>query len=480
MTFPEKNLDVVRAPLANDDFIRYYWAGEGIPPSFNTQNRIRDGLDSYFMGSQPAPRPTLTVETEGVSDTRETRGYVITVVDIYGVEGPPGQFRFINARIDDEIRVEWLGPTHVTGFPPIDSIRIYRTVVGETGTAFFFVTEIPLGTNFFIDDLDGSDVALNETLGTTSFISPPTDLQGLVVMANGFLAGWRERDVYFSEPYRPDAWPTDYVISVEDPIVGLGVFDTNLVILTTGVPYVATGVNPAAMSLTKVGSVNGCVSRRSIVSMPGAVIYASSDGLSLMDSSGMHILTQDLIDRHTWLTQYNPDNIRAVRDGDSLYMAWTADNVGFEIDFHEPARGVTKLTSTIVVDAFDQDADGQRPLLLSNGTAYFYGHSFSPASTYRWRSKEFYMVQPINFGAAQIDGIADTPAAAPLGGLSNAGLQFRVWADRRLAYDQPVVPNKQFRLPSGFKAQLWQFELEGNTGISRVMVAETGKELATI
>lgn len=480
MTFGNRNTDVVRPPLTNDMYMRYYWAGEGIQPSFNTLQRIKDGMGAYFVGGQPAPRPTITIETAGVSPTVETRVYVLTVVDEFGVEGPPGGQRFTNPKIDDVLRVAWVGPAHVTGFPAISAVRVYRTVVGQNSTAFFFAAEVPLGTNFFVDNLAGSDVALNETLGTQTYALPPADMLGLCIVANGFLAGWKGRDVYFSEPYRPDAWPTEYIISVEDPIIGLGVFDTNLVILTTGVPYVATGVNPAAMSLTKVGSVNGCLSRRSIVSMPGAVIYASSDGLSLIDSGGMRILTQDMIDRNTWLTGYNPDDIRAVRDGDSIYTAWTDDLNGFEIDFREPERGVTFLTSGMQIDAFDQDGDGQRPLLMSDGTVYFYAHSDAPPSTYRWRSKEFFMVQPLNFGAAQVDNALTPVVTTPTSGLSAEGLRLRVWADRRLAYDKDVKLDQQFRLPSGFKAQIWQFELEGNVGVSRMMVAETGKELATL
>ena len=39
------------------------------------------------------------------------------------------------------------------------------------------------------------------------------------------IAGWKDNEVWFCEPYRPHAWPVKYVVNVDYPIVGLGTID---------------------------------------------------------------------------------------------------------------------------------------------------------------------------------------------------------------------------------------------------------------
>jgi len=57
---------------------------------------------------------------------------------------------------------------------------------------------------------------------------------------------------------------------------------------------------------------------------------------------------------------------------------------------------------------------------------------------------------------------------------------FRVFADRRLVATLVVQANQIMRLPSGFKAHFWQFELISNANTYSIAVAETGKELMDV
>ncbi len=70
----------------------------------------------------------------------------------------------------------------------------------------------------------------------------------------------------------------------------------------------------------------------------------------------------------------------------------------------------------------------------------------------------------------------------PLALLNNQGLgvRLRVYCNGIIVSDQTVADDKIRRLPSGFKHDLWQFELFGNTNCYNVMVAETGKELLSV
>lgn len=274
LTFNTPNVDIVRAPQVNDTFNRYYWAGEGIAPSFNTFDRIGT-LPAYAIGVvPPSVAPILTQLVPGTG-TDETRAYVYTYVDVYGQESAPSPPTLLSVKPGVTVRVTCTAPPALSTHAPRTTIRIYRVIPGVASAAYFFVQEIPAASPVFTDSLSSAAVALNETLKSLSWFPPPTDMKGMVAMPNGFLVGFRGRDLLFSEPYRPHAWPPQYTLSVEDEIVGLDVFDTSIAILTNGTPFLASGVVPEAVSLVRVGPVNACTSRRSIVAFAGAVVYAS-------------------------------------------------------------------------------------------------------------------------------------------------------------------------------------------------------------
>lgn len=70
-------------------------------------------------------------------------------------------------------------------------------------------------------------------------------LNGIINLPNGMVAGFLGRDIYFCEPYRPFAWPENYIQTIDDPVVGLGRMDTTLAVLTTGNPYFIQGLSRA-------------------------------------------------------------------------------------------------------------------------------------------------------------------------------------------------------------------------------------------
>lgn len=483
LTFVTPDVDIVKAPLVNDQFDRYYWAGINIPPSFNTAARIATGANAYFLGVRPPlDAPALSIAAVGGGVTPpETRFYVYTFVDIYGQESQPSPPTEIVAKDSDTVRVAYDEAAIDPLRPAIALVRIYRTVAGAAGAAaFFFVVERPYNPAAltYDDAFSGAVVALNEQLPSSNWNMPPSDLTGMAAMPNGFLVGFRGRDVLFSEPYRPYAWPTEYTLSVEDNIVGLAVFDTTCVVLTTGTPYIASGVTPEAMSLIKAGPTNACVSRRSIVPMPGAVMYASEDGLVAITGNGNDLVTRDIIDRDTWRRDFSPDTILAARDGDARYVAFTGPFAGFELDFREPGRGLILLSGPEAgVYGVDEDSEGRRALLMSGSNIYTFSTSAAPAARYIWKSRESFIVKPTNFGAAQING-GDHRGADPA--VSTGRVRFRMWADDVLRFDHDVPMNIAFKLPSGFKAQTFEFEFEGDEPISRFAIAEKAWELELV
>src|SRR5215471_9978570 len=196
LEFENDNVRVIRSPVVGqDDDGRYYWA-DGLQPMMTTGTRIANGDPAYKLGV-PAPvvAPGVTA-SGGSSSSNTTVSYVYTYVSVYGEESAPSPPTTITNKID--------ATYHLTLTPPSPSqqdgrdlthMRIYRTVVSAQGVAtFFYVAEVPVATTTYDDNhatMTDALVVNNDELGTTTWSEPPADLQGLVTMPNGMVAGWR-------------------------------------------------------------------------------------------------------------------------------------------------------------------------------------------------------------------------------------------------------------------------------------------------
>jgi hypothetical protein len=95
---------------------------------------------------------------------------------------------------------------------------------------------------------------------------------------------------------------------------------------------------------------------------------------------------------------------------------------------------------------------------------------------------------------AQAAGLVSTwtepEIIAPLGGdllypvqfmlFQDSTVRLIVYAEDQVILDTMVVTEKIIRLPTGFKSDLWQFELIGNTNVYSMQIAETAKGLAEV
>ncbi|MGH9896665.1 MAG: hypothetical protein ACREA0_32630, partial [bacterium] len=261
---------------------------------------------------------------------------MVTWVTAYGEEGPPSEPHTLDGSVDD---------TWVVTLPSVASTdngdvgdnriitlaRIYRTVVGASGIAtYFLVAEVDASDATYNDTDTDATVSDNSQLESTSWTGPPTDLEGFVMMANGILAGFRENEIWFTEPYRPHAWPAAYALTVEHPIVGLGIAGQSLVVCTRGNPVIANGVNPAYITTSKLAALEPCISRGSILSAPEGVYYASANGLVLVKAAGAENITREIISRDKWQEITGGSADKAARFGMAYYAFGTVLPGSFE------------------------------------------------------------------------------------------------------------------------------------------------------
>ena len=513
MEFVSIDTDVIRSPVVGDQHDRYYWVSPLEPPRVNSLARIIAGQPSYLLGVPQPPIPPVITSIVGGVGASETRAYITTWVSGFDEEGPPSLPVSGFGKNDAAWTLTLTPPlpADITDYN-VSKVRIYRTVAVAGSTSYFFVTELPAATTSFVDNFSNTQVSSNESHASTDWSGPPADLVGWVTMPNGMIAGWKGSELWFSEPYRPHAWPAAYSNVVEFPIIGLGVINQTLVVCTAGYPIVATGIHPDSISMSKLASFEPCMSRGSVLSIPEGVFYASPNGLVLVANGVANLVTEGLIQKDEWNNYNKVATLRATRMG-SAYYAFGSERVGFmqpdafqenafqQDDFAGSYKGIlldnanqriafNTLTSEVITTNIFNDGWSGETMILREDKLYRLDMAdlTFPRDTALWRSKIFQAPDKKNFAALR--AYFEVPTWAPFqseprnteeGQTFDRTTQYgvvRVYADDRLIMTRELrTSGELMRLPSGFKADYWQIEFETVVKISSVQFATSIKEL---
>jgi len=369
------DVDVALGPVSGDTDFKFYYTGDGIPKKSNeTEATTGSGalpINFYSMASpQPWRQPSLNNAGGGSGDARDLV-YTWTVITSWGEESAPAPVSDVEvgALPGDQIDITnmdmtWLsgqgyettefvipstpngyvykcvqagttgGPeptwgTVVDGDTTDNTVIwrayedtmvskfIYRLNQGDTVAQYQYVDQVAAVTTIYSDSK--LDTELGEVLQTgltaPRWVPPPDDLLGLVAMPNGIMVGFRGKDLYFSEPYQPHAYPEEYILTLEFSIVALGVMENNLVVATDQNPYIITGTHPSSMTPNKMPESQPCISKRSLAEYELGVLYATSDGLVLVSEGRSINATAGFFTKKEW-EGYEPDTFEgAYQDG---------------------------------------------------------------------------------------------------------------------------------------------------------------------
>jgi hypothetical protein len=506
--FTDIDTDIVKGQLVEDQYERYYFCSPTTGPMFNTYARLQTGLPAYQLGvpgpnvvydsaGNNADKPTIVSITGGATPVL-TRAYVYTWVNEFGEESAPS----LPVTGAGNANAIWnIGnikdppaPTSSPLQPNWSKKFLYRTITGTSGqTTYYRVNTIALGTLTYADDaskITDAVLANNLTLESTNWAPPPATLKGWIAMPNGFLIGFDGNNIYMSESYHFHAWPAEYKYATETPVVGLGVLGQTCVVCTQGFPATVTGSKPATCSFTKATTGEPCMSRGSIVSTPDGVIYSSQNGLMLVGPGGINNVTQQLITKEEWTRDYAPQYLRAVRyqNGYLAVRMWplvggvpTPTRTGFLLDPTELRVALTELSDFDDVRAINTDFWSGEVFLIRTGMILRWDPPTTDLMPVQWVSKEFQYPFEENFGAyaiywddARYSNYDWGTSIMP----TTEKIRLKVYADRNVVYDQLVPKNgRGVRLPSGFKADIWQFEIKARVPVYSLHVAATMKEL---
>lgn len=458
------------------------------------------------------------------SSVLEARSYVYTYASAYSEEGPPSPPTVVTGWSNGTWTVDLFQP------PPdqlgvtrnLTHINIYRTITGTGGaTTYFFVAQVPITQATYVDTISDATLATALQLVSQLYTPPPEDLQGLVLMPNGMMVGFRSNEIWFCQPYLPHAWPSSYVLTTEYPIVGLGVSGTSVVAATLGAPYIAQGVSPGSMTATQIQHSEPCIARGSILGNNDGVYYASPNGLILVTSSGAVTNTTEIwITRERWQQLTPQKNTRAVffvsayfalgcaRNGDNsvAQQGYTlelnsADSSSFTI-WPQPGGhrlGFSQLSSPNGLDVVNLRIDPWSGVCIVFYAGNVYQYDFTdpvPAMhVYTWRSKLYQQKSRKNFAVIQATFSIPpgtptqnaTPNTAPTNDPSWNTLQtgqygiLRVFSQGNLVTCREIrKTNQHLRILDGFKGTTWQFEITARVNISSVQAGTSIKALAKV
>jgi hypothetical protein len=453
---------VVCAPNAADTAERtYYSGGSAFAPRW-TDTTLALASEPYPTAYRdlgvPAPLGACLVSASGGTSTlTEARYYTYTYVSDIGEESAPASPSLeLTCKTDDTVTISSFAAAPA-GSHGINRIRVYRTQASSSGGDFYFLREIASTALSTTDD----NRDLGEVLPTTTWLTPPTDLSWLTGLWNGMLAGISGRSIRFCEAYTFYAWPIDYeIVPTNAQPVALATYGQTLVMLTNGNPSIITGSTPDAMDEQPVEFYQACVSPPSAVGMGHGVAWASPDGLAYVGSGGPRLLTKGIMTRDDWQA-INPASIKA-RMYEGRYFGFYNDGARKCFIF-DPENTSGMYFLDFGVDALYLD-DLQDALYVLDGVN-IQKWDAGAVKTVTFKSKLYKMPKPTQ-GFACAEVVAD---AYPV--------TFKLYADGALKHTQTVTSANPFRLPGGYHAQTFQFEVSGSNAIQTAAVAHSMEEL---
>lgn len=496
--------------------------------------------NSYLVGIPPSKqKPTLTL-VNGGEQTQRTHVYAIAFartwksgkIDLGKMSDPAlnGQLTYIDLAPGKTAKITFKRPDDYVA-RGITDVYIFRSAVTTTGTVSYrLVTEFPIypnapipndvtvdpatGTFTFTDNV--TTLSLKETAVNQQWDAPPDDLEGVISLRNGILAGFKDKTVYISEPNMPHAWPIMYSLQTDYEIVGLGVFGNTLVVCTKGYTFMSVISDPARMILTPIQEASPCQSRRSIVNHDIGVLYASKHGIIFVTGNGAELVTKEIITDKEWQL-YNPDTMRATKFQGRYAVFFDGDGYelnGLLVDFNEANIGFQGLSTYIDTSWYDDVTDTTYVVYKHPATNTPYLSKFAEGNIDRrvitWTSKQFFSKQGLFSPAAakinfyddsyvhtketfnyiesfhafnmgqvnlhSINGDANTNSRQVIDNIMRY-LEFRLYIQDKLRYRGQILDNLPVRLPAGYRGDSCYYSITSTYPIERVQVANSIMEL---
>lgn len=557
-----KSVNVVKGPVYNDENNRIYLMvndGTGFLVTDSSLLEDRDYIDgleskAYAVAIPEPGQSDIWVSGGTGSGDIESRSYVYCYVrqwsdgtiDVGKSSGPlknsSDRSRYtVDVRPGQVVDLSIVDPiAHANGIGAgINKIYIYRSEVTSAGQALYsYVDQFDVNTNRVTNNpaavwvADGSyykysdskpNTSLGEACPSIYWDAPVTGLKGLVSLQNGLFAAYKDSTIYVSDWNAPHAWPYEHTVTIDYPIVGLGSFGNTIVVCTEAAPVLITVTDPTKPTTRAIQENCPCVSAGSIVSTRNGVIFASTNGLVLINSASPTFITEKIITQDEWLPLH-PESLQAAFLNNTYYGFFTnptekAAGFLFDLDSYTYSTVYNSIvssgmvyTSQLTKIVYNDVEQSQLYVCypLENKTQYSlnsFGTDSRINKSFRWRSKVNVSPQGLfTLSCAQVNftKLSSLKPELPVweGRLAGSALGmvyvnkqpvngwcktntielydktvFNYYVDGKLRFTKNIVDSKPFRLPSGFRGETVEIELKSNSHVHSVILASSMGEL---
>lgn len=553
---------VAKGPVYDDENNRIYFMNQGgffVTDSSLLEDRdYTNGLDEsgtpYYTAGIPRAGYNIIMSVSGSgSGDIEARSYIVCYVrqwpdgtidvgkssEPYATSWDAAARRTIDVRPGQTVKiaVSNISDTDIakTG---VNKVYIYRSEVTSSGQALYsYVDQFDINPSHVTNNPNATwntggwyeylDKKANTQLGEACpsiYWDPPVDgLKGLVSLQNGLFAAYKDSTVYVSDWNAPHAWPYEHTVTIDYPIVGLGSFGNTIVVCTEAAPVLIVVQDPTNPTTKAIQENCPCVSADSIVNTRNGVIFASQNGLVLINSTSPTFITEKLLTQDEWLPLH-PESLKGAFLNNTYYGFFTnptdtAAGFIFDLDSYTYSTVYNSIVSSGMVYTTQHakvvynDIEQSQLYVcypLENGTQYSLC-SFASDSrinkSFRWRSKVNVSPQGLfNLSAARVMMTSQSPQkenehiwegkltgsslaarvmdGEPINGwcktneleLADATV-FNYYVDGELKYSREVKDSKPFRLPSGFRGETIEVEVKSNAYIHSITLASSMGEL---
>lgn len=558
-----KDTKVVKSPVYDDENNRIYFTNAG--GFFVTDSSLLKDQD-YTTGTLPVgswyrtaiPEPgqsDIWISGGTGSGDIESRSYVYCYVrqwsdgtiDVGKSSGPlknsSDRSRYtVDVRPGQVVDMSIVDPiVHADGISTgINKIYIYRSEVTSAGQALYsyvdqFDVNLKRVTNnpaavwvanggYYKYSDSKPNTSLGEACPSIYWDAPVTGLKGLVSLQNGLFAAYKDSTVYVSDWNAPHAWPYEHKVTIDYPIVGLGSFGNTIVVCTEAAPVLIVVQDPTNPTVKAVQENCPCVSADSIVDTRNGVIFASQNGLVLINSTSPTCITEKLITQDEWLPLH-PESLKGAFLDNTYYGFFTnpsdkAAGFIFDLDSYTYSTVYNSIISSGLVFT-TQPAKVVYNDIEQTQLYVCYPHediaqyslcSFASDSrinkSFRWRSKVNTSTQGLfNLSVARVMltpqsfAIESEPVtqeklkgssiasrvlgSEPINGWRNSAHKldlvdntvFNYYVNGDLKYSREVKDSKPFRLPSGFRGETVEVEVKSDAYIHSITLASSMGEL---
>ena len=456
----DKQASFVSNPLADDAHNRTYWSDVTGVRFVAKAEATTAGVyptQSYDLGV-PAPSiwPSITINTLAeASGGMTATGFVYTFVSQYGEEGAPSA-PTSSITVYDDTDLTVTAPVVPVNFDIL--ITKYRTYM-ISGGYYLLLAEQVINSN---STLVLSAVTLGEDISTIEYALPLDGLQGLTALPGGFIAGFVDNTLCFSESFLPYAWPAKYQLPFEERIVGIVPTYNGLLVATDGRPYVVTGTSPFGMSPMPLDTVLPCVSHRSIVDMGEYALYVSPDGIVAMEGGKAKLVTAEVFTQKQWEALV-PSTMQAYRQDNNYLVITTA---GKTFSFDPSKRTITYMDFGVDIKCCCYNADAKLLALTTNDELLSLDTGVDNLA-FSWESKIYQSDMAYNFTDARVRATGNMVFTIAYMDSDNVELS---------SYSRNITSAATFRLPARVSERV-QVRLAGDSGVSKLAVGNAPGEV---